>query len=149
MQDKKMKAVKKLQQETLGVETAGSVNTTVKRVHYPDYWKKKLLNPDFVKKLQQTVNKEPVITDKHGEYKDGVFLHGCNIVIVSITDDLWSLEIHSEHAVGLHTIKEIRYKYLPDEFLMAQLFPTRAKKGSDCKVILYQIPGSLTGEDAN
>jgi hypothetical protein len=115
-------------------------------VHYPYFWKKRKLNPEFVKRLQETANREPSVTDNFGKYKEGVFLHGCTIVIIAITDGLWWLNIKSEHPVPLHVIREIRYKYLPDECLMAQLLPSRAEKGNDCNVVLYQIPGSLADE---
>ena len=151
MQDKSKEAIMKLQKGNQmrdnkpGVlSTESSSNNKSNRVHYPDFWKKKRLNPEFVKQLQETANREPSATDNFGEYKEGIFLHGCTIVIVAITDGLWGLEIKSEHPVPLHVIKEIRYKYLPDECLMAQLLPSRKERGNDSNVMLYQIPGSLT-----
>lgn len=118
-----------------------------KKVEIPTYWRKKKLNPELESQLQETAKKESVLTDKHGEYKDGVFLYGCAIVVITITNDLWSLEIHSESPIGLPMIKEIRYKYLPDAFLMAQLLPSREEKSNDRNVVLYQIPGSFTNEE--
>jgi hypothetical protein len=151
MQDKSKQALRELQEDKqvrsdkpgiLSVKP--STESKTNRVHYPDFWKKKRLNPEFVKQLQETANREPSITDDFGQYKEGIFLHGCTIVIVAITDGLWGLEIKSEHPVPLHVIKEIRYKYLPDECLMAQLLPSRKERGNDSNVMLYQIPGSLT-----
>jgi hypothetical protein len=151
MQNKSKEAIKKLQQksnptgstaESLMKETTNERNAG-KRVHYPDYWKKKRMNPDFVKQLQQTVNSEPIATDEHGEYRTGKFLHSCAVIVVSFVNNLWSLEIHSQYQVNLPMIQEVRYKYLPDSLMMALLFLPRDQRTSDKVAVLYQIPGEL------
>lgn len=54
----------------------------------------------------------------------------------------------SEVPIGLPLIKEIRYKFLPDNLLMAQLYAPR-KDASEMKgVILYEIPNNQENEVA-
>lgn len=112
-------------------------------VYFPEYWKKKKLNPSFVGELKKTANSEPYAQDEHGEYRLGKFLHSCAIVVVGVVDNLWTLEIHSENPIGLPMIQEIRYKYLPDNLMMAMLFLPRKERTSAKTVVLYQIPGDL------
>ena len=100
-------------------------------IQLPQYWKKKKLNPEFIK-------------DEFGEYRFGTFLHGCAIVKVEMTDNLLSVAIHSQHPIGLPMIKEIRYKYAPNNCLMTMLMPSREQQISDNTVVLYQIPGSFS-----
>ncbi|MEY8591437.1 hypothetical protein AALK14_08305 [Butyricimonas hominis] len=116
---------------------------TRKGVHFPEYWRKKKLNRSLVADLEKTANSEPYAQDEHGEYRLGKFLHSCAIVVVGVVDNLWTLEIHSENPIGLPMIQEIRYKYLPDNLMMAMLFLPRKERTSAKTVVLYQIPGNL------
>lgn len=118
-----------------------------KGVHFPEYWRKKKLNRSFVDDLEKTANSDPFAQDEHGEYRLGKFLHGCAIVVVGVVDNLWTLEIHSENPIGLPMIQEIRYKYLPDNLMMAMLFLPRKERISAKTVVLYQIPGDLKNVD--
>ena len=57
------------------------------------------------------------------------------------------MHIFSEHPIGLPLIKEVRYTFLPDHVLMAQLFGTR--EDSHMKgVVLYEIPQPEPEEEA-
>ena len=69
---------------------------------------------------------------------------GCAIVKVEIIDDLLSIAVHSEHPVGFPMVKEIRYKFAPDAYLMSMLMPSRDQQISDNTVVLYQIPGDFS-----
>lgn len=111
--------------------------------HFPEYWRKKKLNRSLVDDLGKAANSEPFAQDEHGEYRLGKFLHSCAIVVVGVVDNLWTLEIHSENPIGLPMIQEIRYKYLPDNLMMAMLFLPRKERTSAKTVVLYQIPGNL------
>lgn len=119
-----------------------------KGINFPPFWKKKRLKPEFVRELERTANSEPVATDEHGEYRVGKFLHGCSIINVGMADDLWSLEIHSDHPIGLPAIQEIRYKFLPDDLMMAMLFLPRKQRTTQNTVVLYQIPGSMSEQQS-
>lgn len=76
-------------------------------IQLPQYWKKKKLNPEFIKELESTAKSDPFTKDEFGEYRFGTFLHGCAIVKVEMTDNLLSVAIHSQHPIGLPMIKEI------------------------------------------
>ena len=65
------------------------------------FWKKKKLNPEFIKELESTAKSDPFTKDEFGEYRFGTFLHGCAIVKVEMTDNLLSVAIHSQHPIGL------------------------------------------------
>lgn len=113
-------------------------------IQLPQYWKKKKLNPEFIKELESTAKSDPFTKDEFGEYRFGTFLHGCAIVKVEMTDNLLSVAIHSQHPIGLPMIKEIRYKYAPNNCLMTMLMPSSEQQISDNTVVLYQIPGSFS-----
>lgn len=120
------------------------------RVIYPEYWakRKKRLNAGFIKMLEETAQKEAECSDEYGEYKTGTFLYKSAIVSVRRENDLWTLHMMSEVPIGLPLIKEIRYKFLPDNLLMAQLYAPR-KDASEMKgVILYEIPNNQENEVA-
>ena len=151
MQDKKNEALKEMAKADLGevknrLQDKGIFQPNKERktkVFFPPFWKKKKLNPSFVSELEESVNSEPIATDEHGEYRAGKFLHSCAVVVVSHVNNLWSLEIHSQYQVNLPMIQEVRYKYLPDNLMMAQLFLPRDQRTSDKVAVLYQIPGEL------
>lgn len=115
-------------------------------VYYPEFWRKRKMRLSFVRELEETANKQAVLKDDFGSYKDGLFLHGCALVRVTIgKGGLWRLEIHSEHPIGLPMINEVRYKFIPNDTLMAMLMPTREEREPNNNVTLYQIP-SEAGE---
>ena len=64
------------------------------------------------------------------DYKPGTFRFGrCN-VIVSIDDNEWHLSIVVRHSIVLPSYKEMkeaRYKYIPDDIYMAEVFPPKAE----------------------
>lgn len=119
------------------------------KVSYPEYWakRKNRLSAVFIKMLEETAQREAETTDKYGEYKTGTFLHKSAIVTVKRENGLWSLYMMSEHPIGLPLIKEIRYKYLPDNLLMAQLYAPRSEEKELKGVILYEIPNNQENEE--
>lgn len=127
-----------------------TTTTKTKRVVYPEYWakRKNRLNPKLVKELEETAAREPEVTDDYGEYKPGTFLFKNAVVTVKRSPESgWSLHIFSEHPIGLPLIKEVRYTFLPDQVLMAQLFGTREDKNMK-GVVLYEIPQPEPEEEA-
>lgn len=124
--------------------------TKTKKVVYPEYWakRKNRLNPLLVKELEESAAREPEVTDDYGEYKPGTFLFKNTVVTVKRSPESgWSLHIFSEHPIGLHIIKEVRYTFLPDHVLMAQLFGTREDRHMK-GVVLYEIPHPEPEEEA-
>lgn len=124
--------------------------TKKSRVIYPEYWakRKKRLDAGFIKMLEETARKEAECFDEYGEYKTGTFLYKSTIVSVRKENDLWTLHMMSEVPIGLPLIKEIRYKFLPDKLLMAQLFEPRKDARKMKGVILYEIPNNQENEVA-
>lgn len=121
----------------------------MKRVVYPEYWAKRRnrLNAKFVSLLEETAKKEAECSDEYGEYKTGTFLFRSAIVTVGREENgLWTLHIMSEVPIGLPLIKEIRYKFLPDKLLMAQIFEPRKEAQEMKGVILYEIPNNQENE---
>lgn len=124
------------------IEETGAPSPGRVKVFYPEYWakRKNRLNPKLVKELEETAAREPEVTDDYGKYKPGTFLFKNTVVTVKRDPQAgWSLHIFSEHPIGLPLIKEVRYKFLPDQILMAQLLDSREDdkmKG----VILYELP---------
>ncbi len=132
--------------KTVPLQSIANKKQSTAKVHYPDYFKKKRLKQSVVDELEKTVKSDPVITDDHGEYRVGLFLHGSAIVRVNIIDELWFAEIHSENPIGLPAIKDIRYKYLPDQFVFALVLPPRQARQPAGIVTLFQIPGEQKEE---
>lgn len=118
-------------------------------VFYPEYFKKKKkrMRPDFIKKLEETAKADFTDVDDYGVYKVGSFLYKNAFVTISKEDGLWTLHVISEAPIGLPLIKEVRYKYLPNNLMMAQIFGDRAEANEIKGVILYQIPnGEMEAE---
>lgn len=44
-------------------------------IQLPQYWKKKKLNPEFIKELESTAKSDPFTKDEFGEYRFGTFLN--------------------------------------------------------------------------
>lgn len=119
------------------------------KVFYPPHFEKRKqrLSPKIKELLQESAKNKYEAVDDYGAYRTGTFLHRASVVTVSREDGLWSLHIISEHPVTLPDIKEIRYKFLPDDVMMAMLFSPREVSRATKGVILYQIPNGVTEEE--
>lgn len=117
-------------------------NAPQKKVVFSPYWekRKRKLKKEFIQKLQDSANSEVIASDEYGEYRVGTFLHKAAIVTVQRENGLWSLHIMSQEFVSSILVEEIRYKYLPDDLLMAQLYGTRSEAKQLKGVVLYEIP---------
>lgn len=117
------------------------------KVFFPPYFAKRKakMNKELIKKLEEAAASDPVVTDEYGEYRLGVFLHGSCVVTVGCEDGAWSCQIYSEQPITQPVIKTIRYKYLPDVLVMAQLFTSREIDRLQKSVVLYEIPAQMIG----
>lgn len=89
--------------------------------------KKKRFSNDLIKSLNETHERSVQFSDPAGDYKEGVFLHGSNIVIVDRIDGRWQLTIQGEKPLTMYEIKAARYKFIPDDVYMTLILPSRAK----------------------
>lgn len=130
------------QKENPAQENVAVEKKEVRKAYFPPYWekRKKRLKKEFIQKLQDSANSEVIATDEYGEYRLGTFLHKAAIVTVARDNGLWSLHIMSQEFVSSILVEEIRYKYLPDDLLMAQLYGTRSEATQLKGVVLYEIP---------
>ena len=71
---------------------------------YPPYFAKRKakMNKELIKILEETATSEVVASDKYGEYRVGVFLHGCCVVTVCYEDGVWSCQIYSDNPITYH-----------------------------------------------
>lgn len=123
-------------------------NAPQKKVVFSPYWekRKRKLKKEFIQKLQDSANSEVIASDEYGEYRVGTFLHKAAIVTVQKENGLWSLHVMSEEFISSILVEEIRYKYLPDALLMAQLYGTREEAIQLKGVVLYEIPRNTEEE---
>lgn len=119
---------------------------------FPEYWAKRkhLLNAGLLKELQETADREPVVTDEFGSYKPGTFLFKACIVTVTVEDGLWMIHIFSQAMpITLPIIQEVRDRYIPDYCMMVQFYPSRAERGTLMGIQLCEMPGSIQEDDAD
>lgn len=122
-----------------------AVEKVPQKVVYPPYWakRKKNLKKEFIQRLQESANSDVIATDEYGEYRLGTFLHKAAIVTVARDNGLWSLHIMSQEFVSSILVEEIRYKYLPDDLLMANSMAPGARQPSSkawCSMRSPKIP---------
>ena len=107
-------------QETIKVQLNPAVSI-------PAPLKKKRFSNDLIKSLNETHERPVQFSDPAGDYKEGVFLHGSNIVIVDRIDGRWQLTIQGERPLTMYEIKAARYKFVPNDVYMVLVLPSRAK----------------------
>lgn len=122
--------------------------TLDRKVVLSEYFKKRrgILSDELIEALNKAANSETLTTDEFGSYKPGTFVYKAAVVTVSYDEEnkLWAVLIQSEQPILLPIIKEIRYKFIPDACVMAQLFPKRSEVSKS--VALYEIPNNQVGE---
>ncbi len=125
-----------------------AVEKSVRKAYFPPYWEKrrKKLKKEFIQKLQDSANSEVIASDEFGEYRAGTFLHKAAIVTVKREEGIWSLHVMSEEFISFLLVEEIRYKFLPDDLLMAQLYGSRKEAKSLKGIVLYEIPRNAKEE---
>jgi hypothetical protein len=140
MQEKKLE----LPQEPIRTPGIPAIEKKTKLM-IPECWKKKKMSPKLLDELKKTVEREPEVTDRFGEYRIGTFLFGDCIVMVAKENGLYHLSISANHPLGYHQIKTARYKFIPNSCIMAQIFPSREEfvnLHENC-YHMYEIPRNL------
>lgn len=125
-------------------------NTMRGSIEWSDFFKKRAnrLKKDFIKELQDSANNRYVEADAYGVYREGTFLHSACVVTVERDKDngLWVLQITSEQPITLPIIKQVRYKYLPNDMMVCLMLPPRENESKN-SVMLYEMPINETGEE--
>lgn len=120
---------------------ANQVKST--NIEWPDYFKsrRKRMKKEFLDELQQSAKSDFVDIDAYGAYREGTFLHRSCVVKAERDKDngLWVLQILSEQPITLPIIKEVRYKYLPNDMIVSLILPPRGSKIKN-SVMLYELP---------
>ena len=63
--------------------------------------------------------------DKYGVYSTGLFAYKGKNVFISVEGGRWHLSVSANHTLGYYELKEIRYKFMPNDMEVAQIFPPR------------------------
>lgn len=69
--------------------------------------------------------KEDTRSDEYGVYSTGLFQYKGKNIVINNEDGLWHLSVAAKHPLGYFEIKEIRYKFMPNDMQVAQIFPPR------------------------
>ena len=119
-------------------------------IEWSDYFKsrRKRMKKEFLDELQQSAKSDFVEIDAYGAYREGTFLHRSCVVKVGRDEDngLWVLQIISEQPITLPIIKQVRYKYLPNDMMVCLMLPPRENESKN-SVMLYEMPINETGEE--
>lgn len=89
--------------------------------------KRKRFNDELITELNATYERPAICRDEHGEYKEGAFLHGSNLVMTSIVEGRWQLTVKSDKPLSIYEVKAARYKFVPDAVYMTLVFPKRSE----------------------
>ena len=89
--------------------------------------KRKRLSDELIEALNDTYERPSICRDEHGEYKEGAFLHGSNLVMTSILEGRWHLTVKSDKPLSIYEVKAARYKFIPDDAYMTLVFPKRSE----------------------
>ena len=65
------------------------------------------------------------IEDKYGVYETGFFHFKGKQIFINKEDGLWHLSVAAKHTLGYYELKEVRYKFMPNDMQVAQIFPPR------------------------
>lgn len=63
--------------------------------------------------------------DEYGVYETGFFVYKKKEVYISVDGGKWHLSVSANHTLGYYELKEIRYKFMPNDMHVAQVFPPR------------------------
>lgn len=77
----------------------------------------------FTKLPIELVNEH--IEDKYGIYETGFFNYKGKEIFINSEDGAWHLSVSANHTLGYYELKEIRYKFMPNDMQVAQIFPPR------------------------
>lgn len=68
---------------------------------------------------------EQQATDEYGIYSTGIFKYKGMSLIIAIENGKWHLSVSAKFPLGYQQLKDVRYKFLPNNIQVAQIFPPR------------------------
>lgn len=68
---------------------------------------------------------EVKLTDDYGIYGIGWFKFKGKDILITIDNGKWHLSASCNHYLGYVEMKELRYKFMPNDMEVAQIFPRR------------------------
>lgn len=63
--------------------------------------------------------------DEYGVYETGYFFYKGMNILINVEDGLWHLSVAAKYPLGYMQVKDVRYKFMPDDMQVAQIFPPR------------------------
>ena len=91
--------------------------------------------------------KEQEITDKYGVYSTGVFKYKGMSLIIAIENGLWHLSVSAKFPLGYQQLKDVRYKFLPNNIQVASRSCSTLTKTS-CPMTEQRSMDGLSGSSA-
>lgn len=85
----------------------------------------------YKKPLPLAITKLPIefteehIEDEYGVYETGFYRYKGKELFINKEMGLWHLSVAAKHTLGYYELKEIRYKFMPNNMQVAQIFPPR------------------------
>lgn len=68
---------------------------------------------------------EERIRDEYGIYETGFYEYKGKHIFINKENGLWHLSVSANHTLGYYELKEIRYRFMPNNMNVAQIFPPR------------------------
>lgn len=63
--------------------------------------------------------------DVYGVYSTGFFRYKGKNIFINVEDGRWHLSVSADHTLGYYELKDIRYRFMPNDMSVAQIFPPR------------------------
>lgn len=63
--------------------------------------------------------------DAYGVYSTGFFHYKGKQIFITVEMGAWHLSVSSNHTLGYYELKDIRYRFMPNDMAVAQIFPPR------------------------
>jgi len=68
---------------------------------------------------------EEHVEDEYGMYETGFYAYKGKVIFINKEDGLWHLSVVTKHPIGYYELKDVRYKFMPNNMHVAQIFPPR------------------------
>lgn len=69
---------------------------------------------------------DETLKDDYGVYRTGLYEYKGKHILINKENQTWHLTVSAKHPLGFYELKDVRYRFLPDNMVVAQLFPNRS-----------------------